>query len=71
MISIVFEEILYDQYTAIKENSHEKFLYVGKKKLMVDELAIGGEGFIKHVKLKYQSIHNGQTLPKISKRKSF
>lgn len=59
----------YDQVTAIKENTHENFLYVGKKRLMVDEFSIGGDDFIKLVKKKYRTIHNGNSLPKIHKTK--
>lgn len=59
----------YEQVTAIKENTHEKFLYVGKRKLMVDEFSIGGDDFIKLVKKKYQTIHDGKSLPKIYKTK--
>ena len=59
----------YEQVTAIKENMHEKFLYVGKRRLMVDEFSIGGDDFIKLVKKKYRTIHNGKCLPKIYKTK--
>ena len=55
----------YEQVTAIKENTHEKFLYMGKKRLMIDEFSIGGDDFIKLVKRKYHTIHNGESLPKI------
>ena len=59
----------YEQVTAIKENMHEKFLYVGKKRLMVDEFSIGGDDFIKLVKKKYRTMHYGKSLPKICKAK--
>ena len=59
----------YEQVTAIKENMYEKFLYVGKRRLMVDELSIGGDDFIKLVKKKYRTMHDGKSLPKIDKTK--
>ncbi len=59
----------YDQVTAIKENTHEKFLYVGNRRLMVDEFSIGGDDFIKLVKKKYRTIHDGKSIPKIYKTK--
>lgn len=59
----------YEQVTAIKENTHETFLYVGRRRLMVDELSIGGYYFIALVKKKYRTIHNGKSLPKIYKTK--
>lgn len=59
----------YDQVTAIKENTHESYLYVGKRRVMVDEFSIGGKEFIKLVKKKYRTMHNGESLPKIYKTK--
>lgn len=59
----------YDQVTAIKENMHEKYIYVGKRRVMVDEFSIGGDDFIKLVKKKYRTLHDGQSLPKIYKTK--
>lgn len=49
-------QFTYDQVTAIKENAHEKYIYVGKKRLMVDELLIGGNDFIKFVKKEYRAL---------------
>ena len=59
----------YDQVTAIKENLHESYLYMGKRRVMVDEFAVGGDEFIKLVKKKYRTMHNGKSLPKILKTK--
>ena len=59
----------YDQVTAIKENLHESYIYMGERRVMVDELAIGGDEFIKLVKKKYRTMHDGQSLPKIHKAK--
>ena len=59
----------YDQVTAIKEDARQKFIYIGKKKLMVDEFSIGGDDFIKFVKKKYRTMHDGKSLPKIYKTK--
>ena len=60
----------YDQVTAIKENMHETYIYIGKQRVMVDELSIGGIDFIKLVKKKYRTLHNGQSLPKITKTRN-
>lgn len=59
----------YEQVTAIKENMHENFIYIGKQRIMVDEFSIGGNDFIKLVKKKYRTMHNGQSLPQIYKTK--
>ncbi len=59
----------YDQVTAIKENMHEDYIYIGKRKVMIDELSVGGIEFIAYVKKKYRALHNGQALPKIHKTK--
>ena len=59
----------YDQVTAIKENLRESYIYMGERRVMVDQLAIGGDEFIKFVKKKYRTMHDGQSLPKILKTK--
>ena len=61
--------VSYDQVTAIKENMHETYIYVGKRRVMVDEFSIGGKDFINLVKKKYRTFNNGQSLPKITKTK--
>ena len=59
----------YDQVTAIKENLRESYIYMGERRVMVDQLAIGRDEFIKLVKKKYRTMHDGQSLPKILKAK--
>lgn len=59
----------YDQVTAIKENMHENYIYMGKHRVMVDEFSIGGADFMKHVKKKYRIANEGLSLPKIYKTK--
>ena len=63
-------KVSYDQVTAIKENMHETYIYIGKRRVMVDEYYIGGKEFINLVKKKYRTTHNGQSLPKITKTKN-
>lgn len=63
-------KVSYDQVTAIKENMHETYIYVGKRRVMVDEFSIGGKDFITFVKKKYRTLHNGKSLPKITKTKN-
>lgn len=59
----------YDQVTEIKENTYEKILYVGRKRLTISEFSIGGDDFIKLVKKKYRTTHDGKSLPKVYKTK--
>ena len=59
----------YSEVTSIKENMHEKFLYIGKHKVMIDEYSIGGKEFILYVKKKYRQLHNGMSIPKVYKTK--
>lgn len=59
----------YDQVTAIKENLRESYIYMGERRVMIDEFAIGGEEFIKLVKKKYRTMHGGESLPTIRKTK--
>lgn len=63
-------KVSYDQVTAIKENMHETYIYVGKRRIMVDEFSVGGREFIDLVEKKYRTLHNGQSLPKITKTKN-
>jgi hypothetical protein len=63
-------KVSYDQVIAIKENMHETYIYVGKRRVMVDEFSIGGKEFINLVKKKYRTLHNGKSLPKITKTKN-
>ena len=60
----------YDQVTAIKEDMHETYIYLGKRRVMVDAFSIGGRDFINLVKRKYRTLHNGQNLPQIAKTKN-
>ena len=65
----VKRKFTYQQVTAIKENMFEKFIYIGKRRILVDQFSIGGDTFIKLVKRKYRTMHDGQSLPKIHKTK--
>ena len=59
----------YEQVTAIKENMRETYIYIGKRRVMIDEISIGGSEFVTFVKNKYRKLHKGQPLPKIPKNK--
>ena len=59
----------YDQVTAIKENMHEDYIYIGKRRVMIDEFSVGGIDFIAYVRKRYRMIHKEQALPKIHKTK--
>lgn len=63
-------KVSYDQVTAIKENMHETYIYIGKRRVMVDEYSRGGKEFINFVKKKYRTFHNGESLPRIPKSKN-
>ncbi len=63
-------KVSYNQVTAIKENMHETYIYIGKRRVMVDEFSIGGKDFINLVRKKYRTLHNGQSIPKITKTKN-
>lgn len=61
----------YDQVTAIWENMHEDYIYIGKRKVMIDGFSAGGTEFIAYVRKIYSTIHNGQALPQIRKHDIF
>lgn len=54
----------YQDITAIRENTQESYLYVGKRRVLVDRYAVGSKEFIVLVKQRYSMLHPGKTLPK-------
>lgn len=64
------KQATYSEITGIQKNMHETYIYIGKRRVMVDEFSIGGKEFINLVKKKYRTLHNGQSLPKITKTKN-
>ena len=59
----------YDQVTAIKENMHEDYVYIGKHRVIIDKVSIGGIDFIAYLRKRYRTLHKGQVLPTIQKNK--
>lgn len=59
----------YDQITGIKENMHESYLYMGKRRIMIDEFAVGGMEFIWFANRKYRKLHKNCIIPKIQNKK--
>ncbi|MBO5066027.1 MAG: hypothetical protein J6D06_07945 [Clostridia bacterium] len=55
----------YSQVTGIRKNMNEIYVYVGKRKLLVDALYIGGYDFIKQVKKKYREFNGGRNIPDV------
>ena len=61
----------YDQVTAIKEGVREDHcVYLGKSKVTVDILSIGGRDFLAHIKKQYGMLHNGQAVPQAVRSKN-
>ena len=58
----------YGQVKAIKENVHESFIHVGRRKVLIDEYAIGGKAFISAVKKYYRATHNGRKIPAVKRK---
>lgn len=59
----------YDQVTSLRENAHEDYLYVGKRRVMIDEFAVGGPEFIAYVRKQYRKMNDGKQLPKFQKNR--
>ena len=57
----------YDQITGIKENMHETYLYMGKRRIMIDEFATGGMEFIWLANKKYRKLYRKPIPQKITK----
>lgn len=58
-------EYTYSQVTGIRKNMNETYIYVGKRKLLVDALYVGGYDFIKQVKKKYSAFNGGKGVPNV------
>lgn len=59
----------YEQIAGIRENKHESYLYMGKRRVMVDEYGVGGKAFLSLAKKKYRTMHNGESIPQVPRRK--
>lgn len=59
----------YDQITGIKRNVNEIFLYVGKRRYMVDGIAVGGGEFLLFAAKQYRTLNNGSSIPMIQNSK--
>ena len=53
----------YDQITGIKGNMHETYLYMGKRRIMIDDFGVGGLDFIWFANKKYRKLHK-KPIPK-------
>lgn len=58
----------YDQITGIRFAPNETFLYVGKRKIMIDELHVGHKEFIFFVKKQYHKVYKNE-IPRIKPEK--
>ena len=59
----------YDRITGIKRNVNETFLYVGKRRYMVDGIAVGGGEFLLFAAKQYRTLNNGRSIPSIQNTK--
>lgn len=57
----------YDQITGIKGNMHETYLYMGKRRIMIDEFGVGGLDFIWFANKKYRKLHKKPIPEQITK----
>ena len=58
----------YDQITGIRFAPNETFLYVGKRKIMIDELHVGHKEFIFFVKKQYHKVYKNE-IPRVKPEK--
>ncbi len=59
----------YDEITSLREDMSEDVLFVGKRKILVERIAVGGFEFIAFAKKKYMKLHSGQGIPKAKRSK--
>ncbi len=69
----VKRRFVYDELTEILKQTHETYLYMGRRRVMVDEFAVGGGRFVRFAEKKYRELHGGRYIPKkaVSKRDIF
>ncbi len=60
----------YEDITAVKHGTHEDFIYIGKRRLMVDELAIGADDFFSTANKQYRKKF-GIDIPEQPRKKLF
>lgn len=48
---------------------HEDYIYIGKRRVMIDKFSVGGIDFIAYLRKRYRTLHKGQALPIIRKNK--
>ncbi len=60
----VKRKFTYDQITAIRYTMHENYIYLGNRKVMVDNFSSGGVFFIRQIRKKYRALHNGESIPR-------
>lgn len=53
----------YNQITAIQGNKKDVKIYVGKRVVRIDELAVGKYEFLAFAKKQYRKLNNGQAIP--------
>lgn len=53
----------YDQITAIQDKSADIKIYIGKRVVRIDELAVGKYEFLAFANIQYQKLNNGKSIP--------
>ncbi len=59
----------YLDITGISKGRRDQYLYVGKRKILLDEIAIGKNEFLSFVKKQYRISHGGQSIPQMNVKK--
>lgn len=59
----------YDEITSLREDMSEDVLFVGKRKISVERISVGGFEFISFAKKKYKQLHSSQGIPKAKRSK--
>ncbi len=59
----------YGDLTGIRHNVHETYLFIGKKRVLVDGLALNGTDFVAFARKKYRTLNDGNALPTVKPKK--
>ncbi len=61
----------YSDITGISKGRRDQYLYVGKRKILLDEIAIGKNEFLSFARKQYRISHSGQSIPQTVKKDIF
>ena len=60
----------YTDITKIRHTAHHDWLYVGHRRVLIDEMAVNGDRFLDMARKRYRTHHHGNAIPTVPKSKN-